>query len=111
SPQEPGAAGRTAAESSARPDDPASDRSRDGHTGTRTGQESLSPMPHDGERHRRDVLLLRIQVPGRREAATVRILSQCLFEGRIPMRKDEEFSEWYNEVIERRSEERRVGKG
>src|SRR2546427_12917289 len=32
---------------------------------------------------------------------TVRILSQCLFEGRIPMRKDEEFSEWYNEVIER----------
>src|SRR5437016_8350534 len=58
-------------------------------------------MSYERERGRRHVFLLRIQVPRRSEAATVRILSQCLFEGRIPMRKDEEFSEWYNEVIER----------
>src|SRR2546422_5745311 len=58
-------------------------------------------MSHARERHRCDVLLLRVQVPGRSEAATVRILSQCFFEGRIPMRKDEEFSEWNNKVIER----------
>src|SRR2546422_8788620 len=70
-------------------------------------------MSYERERHRRDVLLLRIQVPGRSEAATVRILSQCHFEGRIPMRKDEEFSEWYNEVIERseRSDKRYRIKG
>src|SRR5712692_685605 len=101
SPQETGRAGGTASDASARPGGPASGRSRDGHTGTRAGQESMSALPHARERQRRDVLLLRIQVPRRREAATVRILSQCLFEGRIPMRKDEEFSEWYNEVIER----------
>src|SRR5213593_3185854 len=100
-PKETRAAGGPAVESSARADDPAPGRSRDRHARNRTGQESLSPMSHARERHRCDVLLLRVQVPGRNETATVRILSQCLFEGRIPMRKDEEFSEWYNEVIER----------
>src|SRR5207249_7062531 len=73
SPNETRAATRTAAESSARADDLAPRRSRDGHTGTRTGQESLPPMSHARERHRCDVLLLRVQVSGRSEAATVRI--------------------------------------
>src|SRR5207245_11718203 len=71
------------------------------HARKRTGQETLAPMSHAREPHRCDVLLLPVQVPGRSEGATVRILSQCLLEGRIPMRKDAEFSEWYNEVIER----------
>src|SRR5207249_4868685 len=73
SPQETEGAGGTATDSSSRPCNPASGRSRDGHTGTRTGQESLSAVPHPRERGRRHVFLLRIQVPKRSEAATVRI--------------------------------------
>src|SRR5437870_2454787 len=101
SPPETTATGRAAPTSAAASSDPPAGRRGDPHTGTCSGQESLSAMPDPRQCERRDVLLLRIQVHRRSEAATVRILSQCLFEGRIPMRKDEEFSEWYNEVIER----------
>src|SRR5207245_11455140 len=101
SPPETTAAGRTASAPAAASGDPAAGGRRDGHARTRPRQDSLSSLPDPRERERRDVLLLRIQVHRSTEAATVRILSQCLFEGRIPMRKDEEFSEWYNEVIER----------